>query len=88
MNAKVGSQETPGATGKFSLGTRNEAGQTNIVLPRKCTGHSFSFEKQASFNFMSTITVHNDFHLLIFLIYYYYLLYNIVLDSPYINMYP
>ena len=26
-NAKVGSQETPGVTGKFGLGTRNEAGQ-------------------------------------------------------------
>ena len=25
-NAKVGSQETPGVTGKFSLGIRNEAG--------------------------------------------------------------
>ena len=40
-NAKVGSQETPGVTGKFSLGMRNEAGQRlNRVLPRKCTGHS------------------------------------------------
>ena len=26
-NAKVESQETPGVTGKFGLGTRNEAGQ-------------------------------------------------------------
>ena len=26
-NAKVGSQETPGATGKFGLGVQNEAGQ-------------------------------------------------------------
>ena len=25
-NAKVGSQETPGVTGKFGLGVRNEAG--------------------------------------------------------------
>ena len=32
-NAKVGSQETPGVTGKFGLGVPNEAGQ-------KCTGHS------------------------------------------------
>ena len=40
-NAKVGSQETPGVTGKFGLGMRNEAGQRLIiVLPRKCTGHS------------------------------------------------
>ena len=29
-NAKVGSQETPGVTGKFGLGTRNEAGQRLI----------------------------------------------------------
>ena len=27
-NAKVGSQETPGVTGKFGLGIWNEAGQT------------------------------------------------------------
>ena len=39
-NAKVGSQEIPGATGKFGLGMWNEAGQRLIVLPRKCTGHS------------------------------------------------
>ena len=29
-NAKVGSQETPGITGKLSLGMRNEAGQRLI----------------------------------------------------------
>ena len=29
-NAKVGSQETPGVTGIFGLGMRNEAGQTVI----------------------------------------------------------
>ena len=29
-NAKVGSQETPGITGKFGLGMRNEAGQRLI----------------------------------------------------------
>ena len=39
-NAKVGSQETPGITGKFGLGIWNEAGQRLIVLPRECTGHS------------------------------------------------
>ena len=37
-NAKVGSQETPGVTGKFGLGVQNEAGQR--VLPREHTGHS------------------------------------------------
>ena len=40
-NAKVGSQATPGVTGKFGLEMRNEADQRlNGVLPRKCTGHS------------------------------------------------
>ena len=39
-NAKVGSQETPGVTGKFGLGIRNEAGQRLRVLPRECTDHS------------------------------------------------
>ena len=29
-NAKAGSQETPGVTGKFGLGVRNEAGQRLI----------------------------------------------------------
>ena len=31
-NTKVGSQETPGATGKFGLGMRNDAGQRLIVF--------------------------------------------------------
>ena len=40
-NAKVGSQEIPGVTGKFSVGVHNEAGQRLVsVLPRECTGHS------------------------------------------------
>ena len=40
-NAKVGSQETPGVSGKFGLGVQNEAGQRLItVLPRECTGNS------------------------------------------------
>ena len=39
-NAKVGSQEIPGVTGKFDLGIRNAAGQRLTVLPRKCTGHN------------------------------------------------
>ena len=38
-DAKVGSQETPGVTGKFGLG----GAKTNRVLPRKCTGHSKHF---------------------------------------------
>ena len=40
-NAKVGSQETPGVTGKFGLGIRNKPeAKTNRVLPRERTGHS------------------------------------------------
>ena len=31
-NAKVGSQETPGVTGKFGIGVRNEAGQRLIAF--------------------------------------------------------
>ena len=31
-SAKVGSQETPGVTGKFGLGIRNEAGQRLIAF--------------------------------------------------------
>ena len=37
-NAKVGSQETPGVTGKLGLGIHNE--KTNRVSLRKCTGHN------------------------------------------------
>ena len=39
-NAKVGSQEIPGVTGKFGLGVQNEAGQRLTVLSRECIGHS------------------------------------------------
>ena len=36
-NAIVGSQETPGVTGKFGLGIRNEAGQRLIEFCRENT---------------------------------------------------
>jgi len=36
-NAKVGSQETPGVTGKFGLGIRNEAGQSLIEFCQENT---------------------------------------------------
>ena len=39
-NAEVGSQETPGVTGKVGLGVQNEEGQRLIDLPRECTSHS------------------------------------------------
>ena len=34
-NAKVGSQETPGVTGKFCLGVQNEAGQRLIKFAER-----------------------------------------------------
>ena len=34
-NAKVGSQETPGVTGKFGLGVQNKAGQRLIELAKR-----------------------------------------------------
>ena len=36
-NAKVGSQETPGVTGKLGLGVRNEAGQRLIEFCQENT---------------------------------------------------
>ena len=36
-NAKLGSQETPGVTGKFGLGIRNEAGQRLTEFCQKNT---------------------------------------------------
>ena len=39
-NAKVGSQETPGVTGKFGLGIRNEAGQRLIEFCQENTPSS------------------------------------------------
>ena len=36
-NAKIGSQETPGITGKFGLGIRNEAGQKLIEFCQENT---------------------------------------------------
>ena len=40
-NAKLGSQEIPGITGKFGLGVQNEAGQRLTVFCRENTiGHS------------------------------------------------
>ena len=39
-NAKVGSQETPGVTGKLALEYRMKQGKVNRVLLRECTGDS------------------------------------------------
>ena len=40
-NAEVGSQETPGVTGKFALGSMERSrAKANRRLQRECTGHS------------------------------------------------
>ena len=54
-NAKVGSQEIPGVTGKFSLGVQNEAGQSLTVLPRECPDFS-----KHSLSTAQEITLHMD----------------------------
>ena len=46
-NAKVGSQETPGVTGKFGLGMRNEAGQRLIEF---CQENALAIETPSSNN--------------------------------------
>ena len=50
-NAKVGSQELPGLTGKFGLGVHNEEGQRLTVLLREHTGcskHPFPTTQETS----------------------------------------
>ena len=39
-NAKLGSQDIPGVTGKFGLGVQNEAVQRLTISPREHTSHS------------------------------------------------
>ena len=39
-NAKVGSQEIPGVTGKFNFGVQNESGQRLTEFCQEHTGHS------------------------------------------------
>ena len=54
-NAKVGSQETPGITGKFGLGVQNEAEQWLTVLPREHSGH-----RKHPFPITQETTLHMD----------------------------
>ena len=53
--AKVGSQETPRVTGKFGLGIRNEAGQTNRVLSIQTEGNDFVTEALTIYKFIMII---------------------------------
>ena len=68
-NAKVGSQETPGVTGKFGLGIRNEAGQRLIEF---CQENALVIETPSSNNTREDSThghhqmVNNKIRLIIF----------------------
>ena len=55
-NAKVGSQEIPGVTGKFGLGVQNEAGQKLTKFCQENTGHSkhpFQLHKRQLYTWIS-----------------------------------
>ena len=68
-NANLGSQETPGVTGKFSLGVRNEAGQRLIGF---CQENALVIAKLSSNNKREDSThghhqmVNNEIRLIIF----------------------
>ena len=57
-NAKVGSQETPGVTGKFGLGIRNEAGQRLIEF---CQENILSFLRLHSSTVFRTLVDHDGY---------------------------
>jgi len=40
LDAKVGSQDIPGVTGKFCLGVQNEVGESLTEFCQENTGHS------------------------------------------------
>ena len=51
-NAKIGSQETPGVTGKFGLGVQNEAGQRLIEFCQEIalvTANTISKNRRADY---------------------------------------
>ena len=56
-NAKVGSQETPGVTGKFGLGIRNEAGQRLIEF---CQENTLVIANKHPFPTTQEKTLHMD----------------------------
>ena len=69
MNAKVGSQETPGVTGKFTLGVRNEAGQRLIEFCQEnalvITNTLFQQHKRRLYTWTSQM-VNTEIRLIIF----------------------
>ena len=68
-NAKVGSQETPGVTGKFGLGIRNEAGQRLIEFCQEnalvITNTLFQQHKRRRYTWTSPM-VNTEIRLIIF----------------------
>ena len=70
-NAKVGSQETPGVTGKFGLGIRNEVGQRLIEFCQEnalvIANTLFQKHKRRLYTWMSTDGQHqNQIYYIIF----------------------
>ena len=61
-NAKVGSQETPGVTGKFGLGVQNEAGQTLIEF---CQENTLVIAKTPSSNNTRDDSTHGQHQMVI-----------------------
>ena len=63
-NAKVGSQETPGVTGKFGLGMRNQAGQRLIEFCQEnalvITNILFQQHKRRLYTWTSTDGQHQN----------------------------
>ena len=59
-NAKVGSQETPGVTGKFGLGVRNEAGQKLIEFCHSKYPHPTTQEKTQHLDITRWSTLKSD----------------------------
>ena len=61
-NTKVGSQETPGVTGKFGLGIRNEAGQRLIEFSQEkalvIANTLFQQHKRSLYTWTSTDSQH------------------------------
>ena len=53
-NAKIGSQETPGVTGKFGLGIRNEAGQRLKEFCQENTNTLFQQHKRRLYTWTSS----------------------------------
>ena len=54
-NAKVGSQETPGVTGKFCLGIQNEAGQRLIEFHQEQTPSSNNTREDSTHGHHQTV---------------------------------